>query len=321
MSLNGSGRRYLPRGSRGDYPLDEGKHLIVVATWWAYGDESGIHAGSRYCSVLGYVGSARQWKMFRRDWRKALRGVPHFHAKDFFPPKKRTAKSSFYYGWSDKKVLNFLDRLLRTINRYDVRPIGFAYHVGDFMALSVSERRRLTGAIRNTRTRVRQGQVEVTDKLIGSGVPSEPYFLGFNYLITEALKASASTATVNYVFDRRRTREAWAFQVFDNIKTHDSNPLIKNMGMLAFDDLPDNEGLQAADLYAYSINGLVHGRVSSLLEHALTKLGYKRPVIHVGNADTFRAVLGDLDVKRQAGIDQAELLARLQREVRAEDRA
>jgi hypothetical protein len=49
-----------------------------------YADESGIHGDdARYCLIVGWLGSARQWKHFEKDWIKLLRseGVPTFHSR------------------------------------------------------------------------------------------------------------------------------------------------------------------------------------------------------------------------------------------------
>ena len=276
-----------------------------MAEWWAYADESGIQVDSEYCCVLGYVGSPRQWKLFRRDWRSVLGAVPEFHAKDFFQRASWQSEDSPYHNWSEKKARRFLNGLLGAIDRNDIRPIGFAYKIADFMALDLDERRRLTGAIRKTRTRVFQGKPEVTDKLISSGAPSEPYFLGFHYLITEALKASPRGATINYVFDRRKTREALAFLIFQGIREHSEDTTSNRLGLLSFGDSDKYEPLQAADLYAYAVNRRLHGSMTDLMEQALDKLGRKRDIMSIGDSSTFHALLADLDKKRQAGIDKA----------------
>lgn len=230
--------------------------------------------------------------------------MPEFHAIKFFQKASWQSRKSPYRGWSEKKARRFLNGLLQAIDRHDIRPIGFAYNTADFMALNLDERRRLTGAVRRTRTRVHKGEVEITDKLASTGAPSEPYFLGFHYLITEALKASPRGATINYMFDRRKTREAWALQTFDEIKTYSKNPAIfERLGLLSFGDSEKQEPLQAADLYAYAINRMLHGSTNDLLNHALDRLGRKRDIMSIGNSSTFRELLADLDMKRQADIE------------------
>ena len=299
------------RGSRGDYPLDEGKHLIVVAEWWAYGDETGIQEGSDFCSVLGYVGSPRQWKLFRRDWRKLVPRGTEFHASKFFQKASWRSKDSPYHGWSDKKARRFLNGLLATIDRYDIRPIGFAFNIADFFALNEDERRRLTGAVRWTNTRIYRGRIETIDKLLSTGAPGEPYFLGFHYFITQALRTSPAGATINYLFDRRKTREALALETFDEIKKYSDKTIQQRLGMLAFDDSDKQEPLQAADLYAYAWNRKLHGRrMSDSLEHALQKMGRKRDQMEIGGANLFRVLLEDLDRRRAEGIERAKKVAR-----------
>jgi hypothetical protein len=276
-----------------------------VVEWIAYADETGTHEGSEFCAVLGYVASPRQWKLFKRDWRRALGSIPEFHAVDFFQRASWQSEDSPYNDWSDKKARRFLNRLLGTIDRHDVRPIGFGYNVADFMALTLDERRRLTGATRKTRTRVAKGKSVVTDRLISSGAPTEPYFLGFHYVITEALKAAPRGATINYVFDRRKTREALAFQTFGEIKEYAKNPALDRVGLLSFGDSDKHEPLQAADLYAYAINRRLRGSTPDLVELALDRLGRKRNTMSIANASTFQELLAGQDRDRQAGIDNA----------------
>lgn len=290
-----------PVGSRGDYPFDEGKHLVVVVEWWAYGDESGL--GEKYCCVFGYVASPRQWRMLTREWRSVLRDVPEFHAKEFFQKASWQSSTSPYHGWTMKKARRYLNGLLRTIDGHDIRPIGFAYDTADFMALAEHDRRLLTGAINRTRSRVRKGRLEVTDKLMSTGAPSEPYCLGFQYLITEALKASPPGTIVNYVFDRRKTREGWAFQTFDGIKEYSTEPIVRRLGLLSFGDSEQYPPLQAADMIAYLANRTVHETVNNeLVQRALDVLGQKQPnkpggflsnakrAVHLVGADTVLGV-------------------------------
>ena len=287
-------------GSRGDYLLDEERHLTIVAEWWAYGDETGTHDGSKYCAVLGYIASPRQWKSFRRDWREALgKKIPEFHAKDFFQRASWQSSDSPYHGWSGRKAEAFLDKLLRTINRYDIRPIGFAYEVEPFMALSLEKRKRLTGAVRHNRIRRHGDQVEVGSRLISSGAPTQLYFLGFSYLITEAIKAAPPGAKVSFVFDRRKQSEARAADMFEEIIRFSDSPALQGrLGLLSYGDSADYEPLQAADHYNYMINRALQGTVDDLMLRAVEKLTKKKDSIGIANADLYQKLIEHQDLNQ-----------------------
>lgn len=286
------------RSSRGEHPLDEGKHLIVVVEWLAYGDETGTQEGSKFCAVLGYVASPRQWKLFRRDWRSALGKVPEFHAIDFFQKASWRSKKSPYHGWSDKKAMRFLEELLRTINRYTLTPIGFAFHVEAFQELTLEERRRLTGAVRRNRVHPYKGTVEVTSTLVSSGAPKQPYFMGWHYIITEALNHSPPSVTVNFVFDSRLTIEARAHETFEEIRRTGLPEISKRLGLHSFGDSAKCEALQAADLYAYVWNRALHWSLNDMLKHALLKLTKKRDGMGIADRSFYRRILDSQDADR-----------------------
>ena len=295
------------RASKGDYPLDEGKHLIVAVEWTAYADESGTHEGSEYVSVLGYVASPSQWKKFRKDWRGITQGN-EFHGKEFFNPAAWRSSDSPYNGWTTRKAEKFIDRLVNTINRYRLCPVGFAYKTKDFLALDEEDRRYLTGAVRMNRAHLYQGKVETTSKLISTGAPSDLYLTGFHALLTEALKSSPRGAIVNYIFDRNKLREGLARQCFDWIKDSPSHPIYERMGLLSFGDSDKHEELQAADLYANVWNGILHGTYSDkeLVERAGAGLARKSDTLSVGDANYFQAVLQNIEQERQEFFKQAE---------------
>lgn len=289
-------------GSRGDYPLDEGKHLVVVAEWFAYADETGIQEGSKYCAVLGYVGSPRQWKLFRRAWRASLGAAREFKASKFFQREAWQSSKSPYYGWTGKKARTHLTALLDTIQRYQVMPIGFAFNIADFQALTEDERRLLTGAIRRNRVRAYGGKAEITSRLTTSGAPTEPYFLGFHYIVTEALKIAPPDATVHFVFDRRKTIEARAIETIQDIRSATEVPdkVKQRIGLVSFGDSDRYEALQAADLYAYVWNRILHNSLTEPLIYAHSRLTRKREGMEIGNAAFYRALLNHQDDERAA---------------------
>jgi len=202
------------------------------------------------------------------------------------------------------RARKFLDELLHIIHSFDLRPIGFAFNVADFHSLTIGDRRLLTGATRLTRTQVRRGQIKVTDTLATSGAPTEPYFLGFDYAIAEAIKAVARGATVNFVFDDRdESGKNRARENVEEILRYSKRPEFwGRIGLISFGDSCKHEPLQAADLYAYAWNRALHGTMTEPLAHALSQLTKKRSAMGVANADFYRLLLTDLDMTRAAGI-------------------
>lgn len=78
------------KGSKGRFPYNEGKHLILVVRSFVRTDESGIHSGSKVCVVAGYMASPSKWKKFDVAWRAVLTEyrVPFFHGKVFYARKR-----------------------------------------------------------------------------------------------------------------------------------------------------------------------------------------------------------------------------------------
>ena len=112
-------------GSRGEFPYDEGKHLIVIVEEFFYGDDAGTHSTAAYCLVGGYRASPRQWKKFRKEWQEALddAGVAEFHANVFFNRTvNKNPQENPYLKWSEAKATAFRRCLLDIIHKRDIRP-------------------------------------------------------------------------------------------------------------------------------------------------------------------------------------------------------
>jgi hypothetical protein len=133
---------FLAQLVHGDGPL---------ALFEAYMDESGIHAGSRVCVVAGFVAPNHVCADLEIKWRTVLRkfGVKYFHAKEF-----AAIDSGQFFGWRAERKQRFISDALGTIlDAFYVRTalkwpplsIAVAIHADDFSALSLDERRWLTG--------------------------------------------------------------------------------------------------------------------------------------------------------------------------------
>ena len=307
MNLAQYGGRVDDAGYQGD-PYNEGKRLTPMEKY-AYGDDSGTHKGSKVCLVLGYIGSHRQWKLFRHDWQDALTALKlpagakrEFHAKDFFDRRRWRSRKSPYHNWTDTQARDFLRKLLDAIHRRHLEPIGGATNTVDFFAYSKSQRRWITGATLYTMTHWHQGEFEVIDKLAGhEGSPNRPYFVVFPGFLVDAMNASKDDSEVHLYFDRQKDVEARAREAFDSFKR--SVPEAASLVSLTYAESEDEVGLQAADLYAYVWNRELHGTVrGELLSRAFKVLSKKKPKIIFAGKHYFDNVLASGVENRNAGV-------------------
>jgi hypothetical protein len=99
----------------------------VVAMFWAYFDESGLHApqvnggGLRKLTVAGCIADEEAWNQLSVDWSAALSmwGLPVFHMVDF---ENRVAP---YNKWTPAERKERLNILLEIIGRTKAHCCGF----------------------------------------------------------------------------------------------------------------------------------------------------------------------------------------------------
>jgi hypothetical protein len=74
----------------------------------AYFDAGMKYKPRRVFYIAGYVGFPGDWTIFDRKWRSFLREneLPHFHMTDY------VARVGYYKGWSDKKRLAVMKRIV-----------------------------------------------------------------------------------------------------------------------------------------------------------------------------------------------------------------
>ena len=106
-----------------------------------YLDESGVHDGSPYVVVSGFMSSQAQWLEFEGKWRKLLDrwGLDFFHMSDF----------EGYYGpyseWTAEQHRDRLNQLLDTIAAHVHGYVGFGLSKADYeRSLSPQFREKLT---------------------------------------------------------------------------------------------------------------------------------------------------------------------------------
>jgi hypothetical protein len=305
------------RGSRGPYPYDQRKHLIPMALY-VYGDDSGTQRSSSFSLVLGYIGSPKQWKSFRKEWEAALRTLKfpdgakrEFRSKDLFDRRRWQSSKNPYHGWSEKKAQRFLKSLLDIVDRHHILPIGAAVNVKNFFNYSIADRRSLTGAETLTRTNWARGKFTIKDKVAEHhGSPDHPYFMNFGIFLREAMGASKAAGNVptHVYLDRQNDLEARAKSAFDEYKdgVRVGYPEVDNLKSLSYAESDEELGLQAADLYAYTwlrkLTSSIGG--DELLIEAFAVLTKKKPSIRILGTKHFDAVLGALRLKRAAIIQE-----------------
>ena len=223
----------------------------------AYFDESGIHGGSPICVVAGFVLSEPVAKLLSAKWSALLsqNDLTYFHAKDF------AALSGPFRGWHRNRAPAFSSNateLISGIFRYSQSPsarVGTAISSNDFLALSVDERRWLTGGS----FAFGKGGIK---KWKRQGAPSKPYFLAFQQAVLDATKFTTvdtgaqlisqvdTNEKVNFIFDQQREYESTAMAVFHALK---EMPLsIKGrVGNITFASKLKSIPLQVADFMAY----------------------------------------------------------------------
>jgi len=228
---------------------------------------------------------------------------PEFHAVEFFQRPSWQSRESPYYGWTEAKADTFLNRLLDTIHRYCVAPIGGATKTEDFFRYSEFQRRLLTGAAIITTTHWHGDQFEVVDKLLEhQGSPNRPYFIVFPGFLFEAIQKSVGDCQVHLTLDRQPALEAKAGEVFDTFKKHCGLPQAANFGDLIYAESQKKPGLQAADLYAYVWYRKLTGNMTDQLSKAFRVLTKKKPTIPVQDKDYLDNLLAHMTESRAAGI-------------------
>jgi hypothetical protein len=211
----------------------------------AYFDESGIHEGAEVCVVAGYYGYQTAWKRFESQWNKVLADYPEitakgFHAKVFFGRDVQGQRVGEYKGWSDEKATKFLERLLQTITRNRIFPIGYGVIVKDFDALPLWTRHWLTGARFNNAGDVIEG-----------GCPSKSYYLPFQFCVLKAVQKSKATMEdkLHLFAGLDRTFSEYADELVKILRVDNRIPVPQRdgLGAIAYPLSKDTPGIQAAD--------------------------------------------------------------------------
>ena len=206
----------------------------------AYLDDSGTHANkSPVCVAARYYGGVHYWKRFNLDWLCTVknRGLSEFHASRFWPAMCSKPLGE-YKGWSKDDCESFLTELLDIIRRYRIWPVGSAVVSSDWNALTVHERRYVTGAI------YKGGEHK------SGGAPNKPYFAAFLFAVQNIAAYCDDGHIVDFVVDESKALNNYSRDFFHRIKTS-KFPHAGKLGTIQAADSRTQPGLQAADLLAY----------------------------------------------------------------------
>jgi len=221
-------------------PLNLSGRLKVMAMLHAYMDDSGSHDGSHACVIGGYFGGENRWKEFERRWKRVLdrNAIQEFHAHVFWRRSSNGEGVGEYRGWTRKRLSNFLDGLLRTIEETEIYPFASGVLLSDWKQLTLREK-----------------------KIVCGGVPPDlaqasanPMFLPFQYVIARMLVHCNPSIALHLFFDEDKQSKPWAEICHSRLRgilKLDIPEIAYKMDGLTFADSRRALPLQAADLLAY----------------------------------------------------------------------
>lgn len=267
----------------------------MAVEYFTYADESGLQGSPKYCLVLGFIASPRQWEIFNQEWVKVLKNyeTTEFHAKDYFG-RNPQGKHGLYDRWSLAKASTFLEALLSVVKPRQLYPVGGAVDVSDFNSFTLSERKFLTG-----------GFINRSREWTTTGAPSKPYYFAMNYLVSEALFHVPPEVGVHFVFDEQNVLQARAQETFRETATVgllSDGQRTEQMKSVTFIRSVDSPGLQLADMYCYAWNRLLTKNEQSVQEGILRildvltpkKVILGQPGIQISDRESFQKMLSKL---------------------------
>jgi len=206
----------------------------------AYMDDSGSHSNSHNCVVGGYFGGVNEWRKFERQWKPILEEykISEFHSRRFYARNAKGELVGEYKGWSNRRHLEFQDKLLKVIESRKIYPFASGVIGEEWLKASVDHRRFFTGATRK----------------YPCGAPSKPIFVGFMTCVVRVASHCHPGVKVNFIFDNNPQTVGWASICYSEMKAlvTEDRSLTASMGDLTFASSEVALPLQAADLIAYA---------------------------------------------------------------------
>jgi hypothetical protein len=209
----------------------------VLAMLEAYFDESGIHENAAICVIAGYFGYANHWRAQEKKWRKVL--------ADFSFPLEDVHATELV---SSHRHQPMLKKLAEAIAKSSIYPISAGIVVDDFYSFSEKQRKWMTGATLDEKTR----------KLRTSGSPNRPYYTPFQLCLKKITDYTRPGRKANFFFGLDRPMAKYAKVMFTQIKTEKFWPesdwaTKRRLGDPAFPLAKETPQLQAADLFVHLV--------------------------------------------------------------------
>lgn len=217
---------------------------VVAMDLIAYLDESGIHSGSNYCALAGFIASPRQWRLFDAAWKKALSvapSLPPFHAGDFF------GRSGAFRTLTGPIRETIILGLCDAITRHRLFPFGIIVDCKVFHGLPEAVRRFITGGT------ILHDPLSGRWKWESSGAPNRPYFAGLGTALMLAADLAKPGKTVDFVFEQQEAYGPLVLTEFCKTKSLGLVDGAQKLGNCMFMDRREVRALQASDLLVHCL--------------------------------------------------------------------
>ena len=308
-------------------PPANGEPSSAESHLWAYGDESGIHQGAKYCLIFGQIASDLQWKLFNGLWTAVLdrHGVEEFHSTDFFQPGRLQSSGNPYHGWPKARRLLFLSELLDVAEACTLLPIGGAVDTQAFSNLTQEQRVYFTGGHLDTSFSMKRDKdsgdlkANMRRRFNTTGAPSRPYLMAFNLFLEEVHDLSPPGTVVHVVLDQQTSLEANVIEYFERVWVPLFRPGETRFSSVEFRDSVSEPGLQLADIWAYLVGRQLNGRPSYETSSTLARLSKPSARLKIANGEFFSHcwsnLQGDLEAENRLGyVTDGRLVVRFREE-------
>ena len=134
---------------------------------------------------------------------------------------------------------------------------------------------------------------------------TDPYYLAFQILLTEAVENADDDATVHFRFDRQNVVEAHAVKTFHETVERQAHPLYARLGSIAYVDSEMEVGLQAADLHSYAWYSFATkgSQIRQEVRQVLNVLSVGRKSMGVWREDMTEQLLSRLSPKQREQLE------------------
>jgi hypothetical protein len=247
-----------------------------------YMDESDTGFDGLQASIVaGFIGNGTECERVENEWKKLVKPIGEFHAKNFFKRHSDGSMAGMYKHISVDEAESCAISLVDLLSKSQLEPIGMALDSKCFMTLSQDERRWMTSAVVHGRTWPMEG------------APNDPFFAGFHYCLSSANEYTPEGESMYLTFHRHEVREGNAKKIYNEFKDLGGKWGARLAETVLFSSQYEAVLLQAADLLAHSIGQALkpEEKRNKVTAHALDKLAFKREYIRVMDVKSLDAHL------------------------------